>query len=160
MDKLSLNEVIETAVQIEKSGYSYYESALSRKDLSIKARELLSFLKDEELNHEKTFLSLRDSQAELELEESQDWTTVSSYLKAIIESRLFNSPDSAIQLVSDSKNEKEILKKALTFEKDTILYFHGINDVVTDEKTKKIIRLIINEEVSHFIKLSRMLDDI
>jgi rubrerythrin len=60
MQTFSLNEVIEMAVQIERSGYTYYNSALERKDLTPESRKLLEKLRDQEINHEKTFLALRN----------------------------------------------------------------------------------------------------
>ena len=51
----SVNEVIEMAVQIERSGYAFYNEAVKRKDLDEKAKDFLIYLRDEELRHEKPF---------------------------------------------------------------------------------------------------------
>ncbi|MCB5259317.1 MAG: ferritin family protein [Candidatus Cloacimonetes bacterium] len=150
----SINEVIEFAVQIEKNGYAFYHEASKRKDLEPKAKEFIEFLRDEELNHEKTFLSLRGEAEMQDLELSADWELVSEYLKTIVDSRIFNSEDSAIKKATGAKDLLEIIDFAISFEKDTLLYFHAIKDGISNPNTNKVLRRIINEEVSHVLKLS------
>ncbi|MCD8480622.1 MAG: ferritin family protein [Candidatus Cloacimonetes bacterium] len=150
----SVNEVIEFAVQIEKNGYAFYHEASKRKDLDAKAKEFIEFLRDQELDHEKTFLGLRDDDDMQNLELTQDWELVAEYLKTIIEGRIFNNEDSAIKKATSAKDLKEIIDHAISFEKDTLLYFHAINDTVSNPKAKQALRRIINEEVSHVLKLN------
>jgi len=150
----SVNEVIEMAVQIEKNGYAYYHEATKRKDLDARAREFIEFLRDQELNHEKTFLNLRDDTDMGVLELSPDWELVAEYLKTIVDGRIFSNEHSAIKRAAEAKDLLEIVDNAITFEKDTLLYFHAINDSITNAKTKAALRRIINEEVSHVLKLN------
>jgi rubrerythrin len=152
----SVNEVIEMAVQIERSGYAFYNEAAKRKDLDEKAKDFLIYLRDEELRHEKTFLSLRDEVDLQVLQLSVDWELIAEYLKTIVESRIFNSEFSAIQLATKAKDIKEIVENAITFEKDTLLYFHTLSDNINEPRTHNALRKIINEEVSHILKLSEM----
>ncbi|HPF09490.1 MAG TPA: ferritin family protein [Candidatus Cloacimonadota bacterium] len=154
MAAYSVNEVIEFAVQIEKNGYAFYHEASKRKDLDAKAREFIEFLRDQELDHEKTFLALRDDADMQNLELTQDWELVAEYLKTIVSGRIFNSEDSAIKKAAVAKDLKEIIDHAITFEKDTLLYFHAVNDNVSQDKAKQALRRIINEEVSHVLKLN------
>lgn len=142
------------AVQIEKNGYAYYHEATKRKDLDPKAREFIEYLRDQELNHEKTFLNLRDDTDMGVLELSPDWELVAEYLKTIVDGRIFSNEHSAIKKAAEAKDLLEIVDNAITFEKDTLLYFHAINDSITNAKTKTALRRIINEEVSHVLKLN------
>ncbi|MCK9557078.1 MAG: ferritin family protein [Candidatus Cloacimonetes bacterium] len=154
MPTYSVNEVIEFAVQIEKNGYAFYNEASKRKDLEAKAREFIEKLRDEELNHEKTFLALRSDADMKDLELTADWELISEYLKTIVESRIFNSEDSAIKKATSAKDLLEIVNNAISFEKDTLLYFHAINDGLYNTKARKILHKIINEEVSHVLRLN------
>jgi len=154
MNTISVNEVIEMAVQIEKSGYSFYERALQRTDLSGGAKKLITLLRDEEIKHEEIFKALRNQVDELELDESADWDMVTSYMQAIVESRIFNTPDSAIHLAGMARDEMDIISNAIEFEKDTLLYFHSVGMSISNEKTKKILAAIIEEETKHIIKLN------
>ena len=160
MSEFSLNEVIELAVQIETNGYNYYDISLKRKDLTPKAREILTMLRDEELIHEKTFKNLRDD-VDLELlDKSGDWFTVGSYLRTIAESHIFLKPDAAINLAVNAQNEREIISNAIAFEKDTLLFFYSLENSVEEERTKKVIKKIIKEEISHVMKLTANLKEL
>ena len=75
-------------------------------------------------------------------------------MKSIVEGRIFNNVDSAIKQATEAKDLMEILNFAIDFEKDTLLYFHAINDSIANQRTKGILRKIINEEVSHVLKLN------
>ncbi|HNX01781.1 MAG TPA: ferritin family protein [Candidatus Cloacimonadota bacterium] len=154
MQQYSLNEIVELAVQIEKNGYAFYDEAIRRKDLDERAVTLLTELRNQESNHEKIFLHLRDDKDLMMLGLSQDWEEVGYYMKAVVGSRLFNSADSAIKLAAEAKNFLEILRFAISFEKDTLLFFYSIYDNITDEKSRKVIRQIINEEISHVVRLT------
>ncbi len=59
------------------------------------------------LTHENTFLALRD-EIDLEvLKLSIDWELIAEYLKAIVDSRIFNSESSALQLVANFEKMQE-----------------------------------------------------
>lgn len=154
MQTYSVNEIIELAVQIERNGYAFYHEATKRKDLDTRSVDFLAFLRDQELNHEKTFLALRDEMDIAVLELSQDWEMVSSYLKTIVDSRIFDSENSAIKMATEAKDLLGIVNFAITFEKDTLLFFHAINDAIQNPKVKQNLARIINEEVSHVLKLN------
>ena len=154
MAAYSVNEIIEMAVQIERNGYAFYNEAAKRKDLDDDSRKLITWLRDAELDHEKTFLRLRDEVDNMVLELSTDWDMVAAYLKTIVESRIFNNEDSAIRKAAEAKDLMGVIDNAITFEKDTLLYFHAISDGISNDKAKTALRRIINEEVSHVLKLN------
>ena len=154
MAAYSVNEIIEMAVQIERNGYAFYDEAAKRKDLDDDSRKLITWLRDAELDHEKTFLRLRDEVDNMVLELSTDWDMVAAYLKTIVESRIFNSEDSAIRKAAEAKDLMGVIDNAITFEKDTLLYFHAISDGISNDKAKTALRRIINDEVSHILKLN------
>ena len=159
MINFSLNEVIELAVQIEKSGYQFYDAILKRKDLNSKIRELIECLRDEELTHEATFKNLRSSEDYEKMGDPVNWPEAASYLKAISDSHIFHKPGAAIKLATETINEKEILENAIQFEKDTLLFFHSIYDKTENERSKKIIKAIIDEEIVHVTKLKNLLNN-
>ncbi|MCK9328355.1 MAG: ferritin family protein [Candidatus Cloacimonetes bacterium] len=152
--KFSKNELIEMAVQIEKSGYSFYDEALKKKELSEKGKKILTILRNEEVRHEKYFLSLREELDDLELDDSGDWETISNYIKTITDFRLFNNKDSAVRLAAQAVSEDEIFEYAIRFEKDTILYFYTIKDNVINSDAVKTLKSIIEEEISHVLRLT------
>jgi rubrerythrin len=88
------------------------------------------------------------------LQLSPDWELAAEYLKTIVEGRIFNSESSAIQLAAGAKDIYGVVENAISFEKDTLLYFHALADNIVNPKTKDVLRKIINEEVSHVLKLN------
>ncbi|MBN1327383.1 MAG: ferritin family protein [Candidatus Cloacimonetes bacterium] len=159
MNGFSTNEVIELAVQIEKSGYAFYQKALQRKDLDEKSKKLLLTLRDDEINHEQIFKDLRN-ECEIEsLFAAGDWQMVGSYLKAISDAHIFSDPDASIRLAVQAKDFREIIINAISFEKDTLLYFYSLERFVADSKAKKIVKRIIDEEVTHVMKLRKLLEE-
>ncbi|MDD3464269.1 MAG: ferritin family protein [Candidatus Cloacimonetes bacterium] len=154
MPAFSINEIIEMAVQIERNGYAFYQEATKRKDLDDKSREFIAYLRDQELDHEKTFMALRDDADMQDLELSQDWEMVSAYLKTIVEGRIFNSEESAIRKAAGAADLAAVVENAIAFEKDTLLYFHALSDSISNPKALKVLRRIINEEVSHVMRLN------
>ena len=154
MPTYSLNEIVELAVQIERNGYEFYNEASKRKDIDEEALALLVLLRDQELHHEKIFLHLREDKDMMIIDKSPDWELVGFYMKSIVNSRLFTSPDSAIKLASESSNFQELLKYAITFEKDTLLFFYTINDNLMNGQAQAVLRKIINEEIKHVLILT------
>ncbi len=53
-------------------------------------------------------------------------------------------------------DEKEAVRMAMGFEKETLLFFHDLRDVVS-EADKEVILHIIAEEKSHLQRLAGML---
>ncbi len=157
MAKFSINEIIELAVQIEKKGYTFYNKALERKNLSSNSKELLKKLRDDEIVHEQTFKKMRTELDQEEITLSGDWQEVSNYLRTISDSHIFSEPDAAIKLATSVKNEKELIENAIQFEKDTLLFFNSIYEEIKDQTVRKILKKIIDEEESHVEKLKKSL---
>jgi len=79
---------------------------------------------------------------------------VSAYLKTIVEGRIFNSEESAIRKAAGAADLAAVVENAIAFEKDTLLYFHALSDSISNPKALKVLRRIINEEVSHVMRLN------
>jgi rubrerythrin len=156
MQNLSVNEVIEFALNIERNGRDFYESALGRTNLEEDARKLITKLRDEEIGHEKYFKTLRDSEDLAELVDPDGWEMTSSYLDSIIKAHIFSKEGSSIKLAIEAKDTPEIIKFAMQFEKDTLLYFHTIYAETKEPKAQKAIFSIIKEEMKHLRFLQEM----
>ena len=156
MAKFSINEIIEFAVQIERSGYDFYNNTLARKDLNPVAHTLIRKLRDDERVHEATFKGLRSSENLNKLGDKIAWQEAASYLKTIALSHLFNEPKSSIKKAAAAKDDKDIIKHAIQFEKDTLLFFNALSKCFDDPKTKRVLDKIINEEMSHVTKLKKV----
>ncbi|MFC1558357.1 ferritin family protein [candidate division KSB1 bacterium] len=147
-------EIVEMGIKIEEMGQNFYESYVDvTEDEEIK--KLFTFLAGEEVKHKIRFQEILDSMKKGEFSISFDDESVDEYFKAIVNTRIFTDPESAIQLAKSSKNAVEAVNNAIIFEKDTLVFFYGFLELVKDE-TKDTIWKLIKEEKSHI----KMLHDI
>jgi rubrerythrin len=146
------DEIFEMAEQLERNGQKFYKTAAAAVENEAH-KELLTRLAEMEVDHEKTFKTLR---ADLTREEKS--STVFDpegdavlYLKALADTRVF------FQKEMDTSSMEKILKAAIEAEKDSIVFYLGMQNAVPDAKGKARIEAIIKEEMSHIRLLSREL---
>lgn len=148
MEKFSVREALEQAVQTEKLGYQFYTSMSGRFEKDEGLVSLFSTLAEKELRHEKTYSELKDIVGD---SEPDGWEEISLYLRAIVESEFFLGKNKALPSMDGIKTVGDAVNYALGFEKETLLYFYGVKDAV---KEKEIVDEIINEEKSHIMWLN------
>jgi rubrerythrin len=149
MEKFSLREAVEQAVQTERLGYEFYLEAARRFGDNQQMKELCETLARKERDHEKRFSELMTAVRD---EGEEDWGEVSKYLRAIVESEFFLGKDKSLPSLDGVKTVADAVRFAIGFEKETLLYFYAIRDVLSG---KDIISRIIDEEKSHIVWLSR-----
>ncbi|MFC1478151.1 ferritin family protein [Candidatus Margulisiibacteriota bacterium] len=146
----AIDELVEFAVEIEKDGVSFYKS-LAEKTEHAPLKELYVFLMQQELNHKVIYESLLAN-----VKESANQVNYSDeynqYMRALVESIIFNKKDPSIKNLSD---DALIMEYAIQKEKDSILFYKEMMEYVSD-KDKKTVEKIIMEERMHIIKLLDM----
>lgn len=146
------DEVFEMAERLERNGATFYGEA-SANVADPRTKKMLIQLSQMETDHEKTYKELR---AGLKADEKE--ATVFDpenesvlYLRALADTRPF------FQIKIDLKSLEEILKAAIQAEKDSIVFYLGMKDVVPDSLGGKRIDEIIKEEMGHITLLSKEL---
>ncbi len=148
----SADDVFEMAEQIERNGAAFYRKAAA--DISEpEAKTFLTELAVMEDNHEKTFAAIRK-----ELTNAEKAQTVfdpegeaEAYLKALADTRVFFEKE------IDTSTMEAILKAAILAEKDSIVFYLGMKEMVTESLGKSRLDDIIKEEMSHIKLLSNRL---
>lgn len=155
------DEVFEMGMDVERNGEAYYRKAAEKVD-DPEVKDILIFLADEEQKHFQTFRKLRESlPAKATTTVTQDPEDQEAlYLDALVKSRLFNSEKEAERIASSVKGEVEALKTALTFEKDTILFFMHMKEMTREDLGKDKIDMLIEEEHSHVVKISEIIRNV
>jgi rubrerythrin len=143
MEKFSILEVVEQAIQTEKLGYQFYTTTAEKFKKDENLYKLFSTLAEKELTHEKTFIELKNIIGDAEPE---GWEDIEQYMRAIVESEFFLGKNKSLPSMEKIKTISDAINFALGFEKETLLYFYGIKDAV---KEKEMVEEIINEERSH-----------
>jgi rubrerythrin len=146
------DEVFEVAEQIERNGAEFYRNVADKVKEQNKKNLLLDLARMED-EHEKIFKSLR---AQLSYDEKIQTTfdpngESEGYLHALANTRIF------YEKKIDTSSYEEILKSAITVEKDSIVFYLGMKEVVPTEVEKQRIDDIIKEEMSHIKLLSKEL---
>ena len=145
-------DVFEMARQIERNGVKFYQTAAAGITGDAEKKMLLHLAKMEE-KHEQTFADL---EKELTDKETADTTfdpddETALYVKALADTKVFFDKE------IDTTSMKEILKAAITAEKDSIVFYLGMRDLVPGNLGSKRIENIIKEEMTHIRILSKEL---
>jgi len=145
-------DVFEMAKQIERNGVKFYQTAAAGVTGEAEKKLLLHLAKMEE-KHEQTFADL---EKELTDQETADTTfdpddETALYVKALADTKVFFDKE------IDTTSMKEILKAAITAEKDSIVFYLGMRDLVPGKLGSKRIDDIIKEEMTHIRILSKEL---
>jgi len=146
------DDIFEMAVQMERNGAKFYRTA-AENTAEASGKELLLGLAAMEDEHEKTFAQLR-----ADLTSKEKSPTVfdpegesALYLRALADTRVFFEKE------IDVTSMEDILKSAITAEKDSIVFYLGMKDLVPDKFGKGRMDGIINEEMGHIRILSKEL---
>ncbi|MBW1822757.1 MAG: ferritin family protein [Deltaproteobacteria bacterium] len=143
------DEIFEMAQQIERNGASFYRKAAESVDDSAGKELLLNFAEMEDA-HEKIFAELRKDLSEKE----KTATTFDPegeaelYLRALADTRVF------FEKKIDTSSMEKILREAIIAEKDSIVFYLGMKEMVAEDLGKTKIDYIIKEEMSHIKLLS------
>ncbi len=152
MYDFNAKDVFEMALQMERNGAAFYKDA-AQKTEDTDARQLLLELSHMEEGHEKAF-----SQMMTDLTEQEKTATVfdpageaAAYLRALADTRVF------FEKQVDPSTLKDIYTAAIGAEKDSIVFYLGIRDLVPEKYGKNRVDAIIKEEMGHIEALSRQL---
>ncbi|MCD4774556.1 MAG: ferritin family protein [Candidatus Aegiribacteria sp.] len=156
-DQFNAEEVLKMAEQIEKNGQEFYRNASIAVDDSEVSR-LLSDLAEWEKGHEALFISMR---LELSKEEKSQvaidpYCESAMYLKAMANDHVFRKQTGeSLSKLEGNVNTEEIIDRAIQFEKDSLLFFLGLERLVSQRLGKERIHEVIDEEIGHISYLEK-----
>jgi rubrerythrin len=147
-EDLTLRECIQLAVTTEEIGCKFYER-LARKFAEDKdVAGVFSQLAEDEKAHEKQFKELLEGVPKEELQPER--YELHQFLRATAISEFFRK-DYFVK-ADEISTPAEALGKALAFEKETLLYYQAIRDVLGESKQ---LDAIIKAERNHVMAISR-----
>ena len=151
MNKYSIDEIMEMAIQTEKLGYQFYTGMADKFKKDAGLVSLFTTLASKEKSHERTFTNLKDAVLKSGTEPVQ-WEEVTNYMRAFVESEFFLGKGKSLPVMDHLKTVKDVVKFALGFEKETLLYFMELRSIV---KEKAAVDQVIDEEKSHIVWLDQ-----
>lgn len=152
------DEILEIAERIERNGRRFYTKAAAN-TTEEEARKLLLELASMEQEHEKTFTELRShlTNDERETKDYDPYDEKSRYLEAMADGKVFDYTKDPSEMLSGTENISDVLGKAIGLEKDSIVFYLGIKEMVTERLGSARVADIIKEEMRHITVLSKYL---
>ena len=146
-------ELINIAIGIEARGITFYD-IMTRSTENAIAREVFKYLADMEREHIKTF---QDMAAEADKYQFPEAPTgeYTAYLQALVDSAVFTDDLVTSELATRASNELEAMEIATGAEKDSILFYYEMKDIMP-QRAQPTINKIIAEEKSHLRQLSEL----
>jgi len=150
------DEAFEMAEKIEKNGAAFYRKA-AEKAKNAAAKNLFEELARWELGHREIFATMRN-----ELAASQNEPLVfdpesetGMYLKAMADGHVFDQSVDISKFFTGKETMKDVFKTALKMERDSIIFYLGLKDVVATKQGKDKVDNIIKEEMRHVAFLNK-----
>jgi len=151
--RFNADEIFEIAQKIECNGASFYRRAAGLFAGDVKSRlQALAAMEDE---HEKTFAALRDdipgeSVAAVTFDPDNQ---AALYLQAVADGKVFDMKSKPEDILPEGISLGEVLDYAIGIEKESVVFYTGIKEMVPGTLGKDRIDLIIREEIGHIIDL-------
>jgi len=138
------DEIFEMAEQMERNGAAFYRKA-AKAATGDQNRKMLLKLAEMEDEHEKTFKAMHSELTSVEKESTvfDPQGESALYLRALVDTRVFFKKE------IDVASMKEIFKEALMAEKDSIVFYLGMKELVPEKLGKNRLDGIIKEEMQH-----------
>ncbi|MDD5196629.1 MAG: ferritin family protein [Candidatus Omnitrophica bacterium] len=138
------SEVVALGIQIEKNGRDFY-NRMAEQSKVLKAREVFRFLTGEEEKHIKVFQGILDKTRKFE-PQGQDTDEYYAYMNTLAREYIFTQKDEGEKIAKAIQTDKEAIEKAISFEKDSVVFYEGLKKIVPDYDVKIIETLIVQEE--------------
>ena len=153
---LNADDIFRVGVQIETSGKLFYETA-AKQARETKTKELFRELADWENQHIELFERLRLQLPETAKEENlfDPGSELEMYIKATADSHIFIKNKDISSLVSTLKTPQEVLDLAITFEKDSVVFYGTMKKAIPESFGKGWMDALINEEIKHIAMLTQ-----
>jgi len=144
-------ELVNIAIGIEINGAAFYDSLVSStKDATV--QEIYKNLADKEREHIEIFQNMLDSVADYQLSETYT-EEYDSYLKVLVDSAVFTDDQVARKMARKVNSDVEAIQIAISAEKDSILFYNEMRDIVRRSESD-VVNRIIEEEKSHLRQLA------
>ena len=139
------------AIGIERNGAAFYDSLVSSTEDAM-ARGAYENLADKEREHIQVFQNMLGSVGEYQPPETYT-EEYALYLKALVDSAVFTDDQVARAMAQKVSSDAEAIQIALGAEKDSILFYSEMRDLVRSSD-REVIDKIIAEEKFHLRHLS------
>jgi rubrerythrin len=149
----SASELINIAIGIERRGITFYDVMAKSTD-NEQARDVFEGLVQMERQHLKVFEEMLDEAGGQPPPETSS-PEYSGYLQALVDSAVFTDDMITSEMATGAENDIQALELGISAEKDSILFYYEMRDLMPQRFTQ-LVNNIIAEEKSHLQQLSEI----
>jgi len=144
------DEILQMAERIERNGARFYRRAAEACQADDASKAAFLELAEMEDGHERTFAEMRAALGSAETQTStfDPQGETAAYLEAMADANVFGSDTDPVDLVCD-KSAAELLKIAINLEKESIVFYLGLRDLVAASAGMDKVERILQEEMAH-----------
>jgi rubrerythrin len=147
-------QALDMAMKIEEHGAAFYRAAGEKSD-DAQVQELFADLADREVTHREIFERMAEGLDPVSEPSGEEVGDYASFLQVALDHAVFAGPDKALRMAEQANDRAAALRAAMGFEKDTMLFYYDLQEMV-DEKDWEIISDVIREEKKHLRRLAAL----
>ena len=149
----SSDELINMAIGIERSGIAFYD-IMSKSIDNAATQSAFHYLADMEREHVKIFQAILEK-AEQHQPSKNTAQEKKEYLQALVDNTIFTDEAITSEMASRADSPTTALELAIAAEKDSILFYYEIKEILSPQAKSTVVK-IITEEKSHLWQLSEL----
>jgi rubrerythrin len=149
----SARELINIAVGIERRGIAFYDT-MAKSTENAAARDIFQYLADMERTHIRIFQGMLGEAAKYQIPETYAGE-YAAYLQALVDSAVFTDDTITSEMATGASSDIEAMELAIIAEKDSILFYYEMKDVMPQPAQPTVSKIIV-EEKSHLRELSEL----
>jgi rubrerythrin len=149
-DTFAGSEIVELGIQIEKNGRDFYNILIGQSK-NQPAKEVFKYLAVEEEKHLVVFQKILDSVHKYQPIESYP-AEYFAYMNALASEYIFTRKSKGKEIAQKTKSDIQAIGLGIGFEKDSIIFYEGMKQVVRKVE-REVINELIRQEQRHLQKL-------
>ncbi|MBD3179395.1 MAG: hypothetical protein GF417_07180 [Candidatus Latescibacteria bacterium] len=157
MAAIDVRELLRLAKKDEDVGAEFYQ-ALSEQVEDSGLRDEILEIKEQEIGHSRRFQEMIDELSDYVPQEDFPGE-YEQYYQSFLSKREYLETGQAVEMASNIESDMEGLKLALSQEKNTLLFFLEMKELVPTGQHREMVHQVIDEERDHIVQLSQMILD-
>jgi rubrerythrin len=151
--KFTGQELVDIAIRIEKNGAQLYKKLAEQTEFAT-VKNAFNALANEEKKHIASFDRIQEIIGSADHPEAYPGE-YSQYLQALADENVFAKEDVYLDLAGKVVTIEEALELAIMFEKETLIFLHGIVDALQKDDFPVLNELVLQEK-EHLQKLAEI----
>jgi rubrerythrin len=153
---ITADYAFQIAERIEQNGQIFYvQAAEAMTDLG--HRHVLVMLAEKEADHKATFTALRERLARQGpvAPSPEPPPEAVAYIRSLLTGKAFDPSVNPADYFTEDSSRQDILLTAIGMEKETILFYEALKEIVPDPAARQALDEIIRDERRHVSELVR-----